>query len=357
MAKVTIQSIARDLGLSRNTVSMALKGNELVAQRTRDMVLRYAQRMGYVAGAEEREREPAQREEAGEHRIMMILRKPDVAVYWDKVINGISEEASLNHCQTQVAVVTEQDEEALRLPRGLDEDMEAVFCVKMMNRDYVKKIRQKGIPVFLLDTYKDPGEEMPGDIVKMESFQPVVKLVRHLLDQGMRRIGFLNESSSQFETMHDRLDGYLYAMRQAGAELPAGLVMPDTELESSEFYNAQTFEKIVEKYREEMLPEAVVCGNDEIAKFLTQALRKAGIRVPEDVAVTGFDNDEEGMLDPFFTTVNVDAKWLGRRMVQCFLWRRQHPDAPYEKTEISGQVIIRRSSVKNMYTADRRNLQ
>ena len=196
MAKVTIQSIARDLGLSRDTVSMALKGNELVAQRTRDMVLRYAQRMGYVAGAEEREREPAQREEAGEHRIM-ILRKPDVAVYWDKVINGISEEASLNHCQTQVAVVTEQDEEALRLPRGLDEDMEAVFCVKMMNRDYVKKIRQKGIPVFLLDTYKDPGEEMPGDIVKMESFQPVVKLVRHLLDQGMRRIGFLNESSSQ----------------------------------------------------------------------------------------------------------------------------------------------------------------
>lgn len=127
----------------------------------------------------------------------MILRKPDVAVYWDKVINGISEEASLNHCQTQVAVVTEQDEEALRLPRGLDEDMEAVFCVKMMNRDYVKKIRQKGILVFLLDTYKDPGEEMPGDIVKMESFQPVVKLVRHLLDQGMRRIGFLNESSSQ----------------------------------------------------------------------------------------------------------------------------------------------------------------
>ncbi len=87
-----------------------------------------------------------------------------------------------------------------------------------------------------------------------------------------------------------------------------------------------------------------MCGNDEIAKFLTQTLRGRGIRVPEDVAVTGFDNDEEGMLDPFFTTVNVDAKWLGKRMVQCFLWRLGHPEAPFEKID----VIIRKSSVKRV---------
>ena len=66
MAKVTIQSIAKDLGLSRNTVSMALKGNDLVAQRTREMVLRYAQQRGYVASSgEEGERQPPEREEAG----------------------------------------------------------------------------------------------------------------------------------------------------------------------------------------------------------------------------------------------------------------------------------------------------
>ncbi|MDE6964221.1 MAG: substrate-binding domain-containing protein, partial [Lachnospiraceae bacterium] len=93
-------------------------------------------------------------------------------------------------------------------------------------------------------------------------------------------------------------------------------------------------------------PEAVVCGNDSIAKYLTQALRKKGVRVPEDVAVTGFDNDEEDMLSPFFTTVNVDAKWLGKRMVQCFLWRIRHPDAPYEKIAVSGQVVIRKSSCR-----------
>lgn len=348
MAKVTIQSIAKDLGLSRNTVSMALKGNELVAPRTREMVLRYAQQMGYTAAAlPETEAEEMAEKEKGirQHRIM-ILRKPDVAVYWDKVVNGISEEASRNHWQTQVAVVTDADEREQRFPLGLGAGIEAVFCIKMMSRDYVKKITQKGILVFLLDSYKDEDEEMPGDVVKMESFQPVVKLTRHLIDQGMRRIAFLNESSRLYETMHDRYDGYLYAMRQAGIEPDAGLVMPDTELVSSEFYNTETFDRIVEKYRKQGLPEAVVCGNDEIAKFLTQALRKREIRVPEDVAVTGFDNDEEGMLDPFFTTVNVDAKWLGRRLVQSFLWRLQHPDAPHEKVAVLGQVIIRKSSRK-----------
>lgn len=347
MAKITIQSIARDLGLSRNTVSMALKGNDLVAPRTREMVMRYAQQAGYVACPEQEIQEEKRegRQDAPDHRIM-ILRKPDVAVYWDKVINGISEEASRHHCQTQMAVVTDADEREQRFPVGLCEGIEAVFCVKMMNRDYVRRIARRGILVFMLDTYKDEGESMPGDVVKTEGFQPVVELTRHLLDQGMRRIGFLNESSSMLETMHDRFDGYLYAMRQAGIEPDAALVMPDTELVSSEFYNTETFDRIVEEYRKGELPEAVVCGNDEIAKFLTQALRKNGIRVPEDVAVTGFDNDEEGMLDPFFTTVNVDAKWLGRRLVQSFLWRLQYPDAPHEKIAVLGKVILRKSSRK-----------
>lgn len=342
MGKVTIQNIARDLGLSRNTVSMALRGNELVAPRTREMVMRYAKQTGYVADSEP---EGEERRQVTEHQIM-ILRKPDVAVYWDKVINGITEEASSHHCQTRVAVVTEKDEAEHRFPLGMNEDVEAVFCVKMLSRSYVEKIRRKGIAVFQLDTYKDVGEEMPGDVVKIESFQPMVKLTRHLIGQGMTRIGFLNESSSLVETMHDRFDGYLYAMRQAGIELVPELVMPDTDMESSEFYDDRTFEGIVQGYQRQGLPEAVVCGNDEIARFLTKALRRVGIKVPEDVAVTGFDNDEEGMLDPFFTTVNVDAKWLGRRLVQCFLWRLQHPDAPNEKIEVAGRVIVRRSSMK-----------
>lgn len=338
MGKITIQSIARELGLSRNTVSMALKGNELVTPRTRERILRYAEEIGYIEGAPQ---EGARPEETTPPHQVVILRKPDVAVYWDKVVNGISEEACAHHCRPRVAVISREDEEKKRLPSGLDEGVEAVFCVKMLDHDFVHRIKQMGIQVILLDDYKNIANERLGDVVKPESFQPTVLLTRHLIDQGMRRIGFLNENSRAYETMHDRFEGYLFAMRQAGIEPDSDLLKPDV---GGEFYDPGNFERIVESYK--ALPEAVVCGNDEIAKFLTQALRRKGIRVPEDVAVTGFDNDEEGMLDPFFSTVNVDVKWLGKRMVQCFLWRMEHPDAPYEKIVVSGKVIIRKSSVK-----------
>lgn len=341
MGKVTIQNIAKELGFSRNTVSMALKGNDLVAPRTREMIRKYAERVGYLRMPVEEPQEefPAAEQADGPACHIMILRKPDIAIYWDKVINGISEEACRHHCQTQVAVVTDEAEEWQQFPPGLDERIRAVFCVKMLNREYIEKIRRQGILVCMLDSCKD-GREPLGDIVKTEGFHAVMQLTTHLIDQGMRRIGFLNESSSLYETMYDRFSGYLYAMRQKGIRLDPRIVLP--EAQNGRFYDMRTFDEVVEGYGE--LPEAVVCGNDEIAKYLTQALRRKGIRVPEDVAVTGFDNDEEGILDPFFTTVNVDAKWLGKRMVQCFLWRQQYPDAPYEKISVSGEVILRRSS-------------
>ncbi len=152
--------------------------------------------------------------------------------------------------------------------------------MKMLDRDYIRLIRQRGIRLILLDTYKDAGDEMLGDIVKTESFQPIVQLTRHLIGQGMQKIAFLSENSNIYETMHDRFDGYLYAMAMAGIKPVPGHVIPNEETADADFYNARTFERIVEGYRE--LPEAVVCGNDEIAKFLTQALRRKGIRVPED---------------------------------------------------------------------------
>lgn len=339
MGKVTIQSIAKELGLSRNTVSMALKGNDMVAPRTRDMILRYAERAGYmVIPGQDRETE---KDEKTEYRVM-ILKKPDVAVYWDKIVNGISEEASRHHCRTQVAVVSPEDEAQMKLPPGLDENIQAVFCVRMMAGDYIGKIQRMGIRLFFFDDYIGSKDAMTGDVLKTESFHPIVQITNHLIGQGMKKIGFLGDSSHRYESMHSRYDGYQFAMAQAGLVPNPEFVMPYTE--SGCCYLQPTYDAIVENYRE--LPEAMVCGNDQIAMYFTRALRRKGIRVPEDVAVTGFDNDEEGMLDPFFTTVDVDTQWLGRRMVQCFLWRMQCPDAPYEKISVSGKVVIRRSSLK-----------
>lgn len=337
MAKITIQNMAKELGLSRNTVSLALKKSDLVSVQTQEMVLRYAARIGYIDDASIKGKEVTP---MGNGYHIMILRKPEGAVYWDKVINGISEEASKNHCQTHVAVISDEEEESGRFPLGLDEKIDAVFCVKLLRWEYLKKIKDSGYPIFILDGYQDSRKEALGDIVRSEGIRAVSCLTRHLIEQGMTRIGFLNEHSSSYESMHDRYIGYLDAMREAGLQADENLIEPD--MRDTDFYFQSTFDTLVESVG--TMPEAVVCGNDQIAQYLTLALRKKGLRVPEDVAVTGFDDDESDRLDPFFTTVHVNARWLGRRMVQVFLWRMQNPDAPYEKIVVEGNVKIRRSS-------------
>lgn len=340
MGKVTIQSMAKELGLSRNTVAMALKNDPKVAAVTRERVLRIAKKSGYLG---ETKYEEAIQTRQERHYNILVLRTRDAAVYWDRVVSGISEEASLKNCQTRVAVVTEREEKEGILPLDLDEKIDAIFCIKMLLPEYMQKLANLGYCIFQLDHYCNMEQPPMGDIVRVDGARPVSLLTAHLIEQGMTRIGFLSEHSSTYESMHDRYVGFLTAMKQAGIPLEADLVRPD--MESDRFYYPENFDEIVASY--DTLPEAIVCGNDMIAKRLTESFRKIGMRVPEDVALTGFDDDEDRMLYPFLSTVHVDTKWLGRRMVHEFLWRKEHPEAAKERILVSGEVVMRRSSCKH----------
>ena len=97
MGKVTIQSMAKELGLSRNTVAMALKDDPKVALVTRERVLRMAKRNGYLGENVYVEEVRAPQEK---HYNIMVLRTRDAAVYWDRVVSGISEEEPISFWNT-----------------------------------------------------------------------------------------------------------------------------------------------------------------------------------------------------------------------------------------------------------------
>ena len=165
MGKVTIQSMAKELGLSRNTVAMALKDDPKVAPVTRERVLRMAKRNGYLGENVYVEEVRAPQEK---HYNIMVLRTRDAAVYWDRVVSGISEEASLNNCQTRVAVVTEREEENGILPLGLNENIDAIFCIKMLPPEYMQKLVNLGYRIFQLDHYCGIEQRPMGDIVRVD---------------------------------------------------------------------------------------------------------------------------------------------------------------------------------------------
>ena len=81
---------------------------------------------------------------------------------------------------------------------------------------------------------------------------------------------------------------------------------------------------------------------------LSEMIIKEGLRIPQDIAITGFDNDEANSFQPFFTTVDCHAHLLGKRMIHQLLWRIKHPDAPYETITVQGEIIYRASSQRNV---------
>lgn len=336
MTKITIQDIAKEMGLSRNTVSLALKGSEVVAASTRQRIYEYALRAGFFRQAEPGAVRP--------EYLVMVLRRPNDAVFWDKIMSGIMKEAREENCLIQVGVILEEDILQSRLPIGYKENVDAFLFLNVFPESYVELLLQEGKAGIFLDGDVHVGRgAMSGDMVKSEGLRSTHCITRTLIAQGLKRIEFLSSDDVEVcQTVHDRLLGYQQAMEEAN--LPMTTMKELQKLKGRNVYNLRELGAIMDERAE--LPEAFVCSNDVIAARVIQVLRERGIRVPEDVAVTGFDNTEERDAVQFITTADFNAEWLGRRLVMQMLWRLRHPEAPHEVIMVDSKVIFRHSSEK-----------
>lgn len=337
--RVTITSIATELGLSRNTVSMALQNNPRVAVETRQRIINYARSSGYTKFADK-----AGHAEAPALPLRILaLRRPDSSPYWDRILNGISEEASLYNCNVSIAVVSQKNIDELQLPYSPNDEIDACFFLHKFGSEYTQKVLKKRMFSIFLDrevyTALDPAV---GDVIKSESRRATMELTLSLIRQGMTRIAYLNPFHVNGETFCDRFDGYRDAMMISDLPLDPRLITKSTSIPVMASAISNVFEQLMVNP-----PQAVVCVNDISAMCLSEMIIKKGLRIPQDIAITGFDNDEINSFQPFFTTVDCHAHLLGKRMIHQLLWRLGHPDAPYETITVQGDIIYRASSRRN----------
>lgn len=343
MKKVTIQEIAKELKLSRNTVARALNNSETVAYETRYMVLEKACEMGYQKLSDEMLHEfRARSASMSSGRSILVLAKRELSIFWNKIIMGISEVINQNGNHLRFNFVTEEEEQRLVLPMDFDSTIDGVILTSVFSKAYLTEILNRGLPTVCLD-FANALEKnrYPVDIVISEGVESVREMTAHLIAQGMKRIGFIGDIGCR--TILDRYTGFMTAMGQAGiaAESECIAIHPVP----GRYYQAAE----VEKYLDDMsvMPEAIVCANDAIAFLLVKALRARGVRVPQDVAVTGFDNQEElSQVDTFLTTVEVKNTRLGKRLAWQLLFRLEHPELPWETVVVDTNVIYRESSEK-----------
>lgn len=343
MKKVTIQDVARELGLSRNTVAKALNNSDTVSYETRYVVIEKAYEMGYSKLSPVVLNEFKLRNKIDETKTIVVLTRREISFFFNTIIMGISEELNKYGCKLQFNFISEQDEMNLTMPLDLQEEVSGIIILSVFSNEYVEEIMKRNVPVVFLD---GPINLVPysnyGDILVVESFNSVRKITNDLISQGIKRIGFIGDTT-YCKTNYDRYEGYLSALSQAGIEKDDSIIA--NYHPTHRFFKTEEVEKAISEFSS--IPEAIVCVNDDIALDVVRCLKARGLSVPQDVAVTGYDNLEGvAQLEPFLTTVQVGNQRLGRRLVQQLMWRIQNPTFPKEVIYVGVEVIFRASSSK-----------
>lgn len=344
--KVTIQDIARELNLSRNTVSKALKNSDKVSYETRHMVIEKAYEMGYTKLSPALLNQFKIWNKTNRIKTIVVLARRESSVFWNNIIMGISDELNRYGSKLQINFISEEDERNLVLPVDLQDEVSGIIILSVFSKKYIDEIMKYNIPVVFLDAPNDVYSIADyGDIFILEGVNSVRKITEHLIAQGLEKIGFIGDIT-YCKTIYDRYQGYVEAMKSAGLELDESIIAvyhPERR-----FYQTEEVEAALKKFP--YIPQAIVCANDDIAFDVIRYLKKQGLSVPDDVAVTGYDDMESitQVVEPFLTTVSFGKQRLGRRLVQQLMWRIQNPAFPKEIILVGVEVTFRQSSRKQI---------
>ncbi len=345
--KVTMQQIADHVGVSKFAVSKALSGKSGVSRDTREKIIHAATQLGYFSQKRAKTaalKAAADNAERAEDKRTIIVLIPNVreqnrqSLYWGRIIDGITD--ALEEHRLGMMIVTEQiTDNFTRLinPDGLL----GLVGVGLISNQLLLEVRNLGIPFVLVD-HEDAL--IPSDSLFMNNYECVRRLTNYLLGNGHRTFQFVG-SVRYSRSFYDRWLGFRSMLEEHGVPLSQHPELFELEGENRTELT-ERLDVIVRELKENgTLPTAFVCANDSLAFCAMTALGKAGVRVPEDCSVAGFDNIEEAALSsPALSTVHVNKEALGRRAVETLLRRIDHPDGPQEKILLSGDFVLRQST-------------
>ncbi|WP_322801451.1 LacI family DNA-binding transcriptional regulator [Thermoflexus sp.] len=304
--RVSIKDIARKAGVSHSTVSRALRGSPLVNPRTAERIRRLAARMGYVPNAAARSLVTTRTSIIG--LVITTLADPFLA----EIVRGVEEVALEAGYRLFLATSNADPEREMAAVRALAESrVEGVIVASSRVGDlYLPHLEALGVPIVLINNQR---EEPFIYSVASDSRQGAVEAVSYLVRLGHTRIAYIAGPPTA-RSNRERLAGYQEAMAQAGLSVdPAWIVEGNGRPEGGEW----GIRRLLEVPRR---PTAVFCYNDMTAIGALRAARAAGLRVPEDLSIIGFDDILfAAYTEPPLTTVAQPKYEMGRTAMSVLL--------------------------------------
>lgn len=334
---ITIKDVARAAAVSVATVSRVQNGSSRVRPETARRVQETVLRLGYVPHGGARSLSTSRT-----HTIGVLL--PDLYdEFFSEVIRGIDQTARREGYYLLVSSSHEESpavEAALRSMRGRVDGL--VVMWPEMDETAVPNL-PPGCPVVLLSSPMGPNG---FDVITVANYEGAYAMVCHLLDLGHRRIAIIRGVEGNADAA-ERLRGY------RGALVSAGLASAAIEV-TGDFTEESGFRAAGELLRREVRPTAIFAANDAMAIGALSALREAGLRVPEDVALAGFDDIPMARyLDPALSSVHVDISALGERATLRLLAAIRDKDGHQHCAETLPTTLVLRRSCGAAFPASR----
>ncbi len=337
MATVTIKDVAREANVSVASVSRALNGGSGVTAETGQRIREIACRLRYIPHAAAR---------------MLITRRtntigallPDLyGEFFSELIRGIDLAARAHGLHLLVSSSHDSSDDAAAALRAMQGRVDGLLIMSAHVDDaFLRANLPQDLPTVLINS---PVRDKAYRVINVDNYTGARAMTRHLIDAGHQRIAFIAGPQNNFDAQQ-RESGYRAAMAKYASKV-APVVVAGNFTEEAGFRAGQ--ELLARKQR----PNAVFAANDMMAVGCMHAFREAGVRVPQDIALAGFDDIPIARyVAPPLSTVRVRIADLGRDALESVASMLENPDHQTAADPTFGcEIVVRETCGANSAAA------
>ncbi len=326
----TLQDVARIAGVSTATVSRCLNTPDRVVEETRRKVLQVVRDIGYSPNFSARALAARRTSTIG-----AIIPTMENAIF-ARGLQAFQEtlgEQGYTLLVASSSYLPELEEKQIRtlLARGAD----ALMLIGFQRDPGVYRfLEARGVPVVVSWAHR---EGMPFPSVGFNNRRAMQGLARHVFDLGHRQVAIISAPRAENDRADDRVLGVLDVVNERGLPTDAISIIETP-------YSIENGAKAMHRLLAEgERPTMVFCGNDVLAVGALQAAKSAGLTVPDDLSITGFDDIElAGIVEPALTTVHVPHRQMGAHTANTIIAMLQSPDGA-GSTELDTRITHRAS--------------
>ena len=333
---VTIKDIARRAGVAHTTVSRALRGNPMIAAETAGRIRQIAAELGYRPSAAARSLKTSRSQVLGV--VVSNLDDP----FFSEILQGIEDEAQESGYSLFVAASRHDPGREQKIVQAMVEHRAdgVIICSTPFSPEQARQLLEYGRPIVVVNN--QAAEDYRYSIYH-DDVDGSRQITRYLIGLGHRKIAYLGNSLSGRTTL-DRLTGFRQEMASAGLPVPG-----DSLHQQAGGSPAEGLEAVGYFLALPDRPTALVCFNDMLAVGVLKGLQQAGLRVPDDFSVTGFDNIIfSAYTRPPLTTFDQPKRFIGAEAARLVLGLLRSPAAAApaepEIRLLQGRLLVREST-------------